>query len=70
MHRRIRHLAFLSASEVVRKIDEFAHEIPVAKRPPSRPEVEYRLQDSEANTFALSQTKGREVDVDNWERAA
>jgi len=65
----VNHFGFL-VSDVVRKVDEFAQEIPVAKRPPSRPYAEYRLQDREGNMFDLSQTKGWEVDVDKWERAA
>ena len=65
----VNHFGFL-VPDVVRKVDEFAQEIPVAKRPPSRPYAEYRLHDREGNMFDLSQTKGWEVDVDKWERAA
>jgi len=65
----VNHFGFL-VPDVIRKVDEFAQEIAVAKRPPSRPYAEYRLQDREGNMFDLSQTKGWEVDVDKWERAA
>jgi hypothetical protein len=55
---------------MVRKVDEFAREIPVTKRPASRPYAEYRVHDREGNMFDLSQSKGWEVDVDKWENAA
>lgn len=65
----VNHFGFL-VPDVLGKVDEFAREIPVAKRPASRPYAEYRLRDLEGNMFDLSQTKGWEVDVDKWERAA
>ena len=65
----VNHFGFL-VPDVAHKVDEFAREIPVAKRPDSRPYAEYRLRDREGNMFDLSQTKGWEVDVDKWERAA
>lgn len=65
----VNHFGFI-VSDVVGKVDEFAREIPVAKRPASRPYAEYRLRDREGNMFDLSQTKGWEVDVDKWERVA
>jgi hypothetical protein len=42
----------------------------VAKRPDWRPYAEFRLRDREGNGFDLSQTKGWEVDLNKWERAA
>jgi hypothetical protein len=65
----VNHFGFL-VSDVVAKVDEFSREIPVARRPVSRPYAEYRLRDREGNMFDLSQTKGWEVGVDKWERAA
>jgi hypothetical protein len=65
----VNHFGFL-VSDVVAKVDEFSREIPVAKRPESRPYAEYRLHDKEGNKFDLSQIKGWEVDVDKWEAAA
>ena len=65
----VNHFGFL-VSDVLSKVDELAREIPVAKRPASRPYAEYRLHDIEGNKFDLSQTKGWEVDLDKWERAA
>ena len=65
----VNHFGFLVA-DLGGKVAELAREIPVAKRPATRPYAEYRAHDSEGNKFDLSQTKGWEVDVDKWERAA
>jgi catechol 2,3-dioxygenase-like lactoylglutathione lyase family enzyme len=65
----VNHFGFL-VPDVVGKVDELSREITVAKRPASRPYAEYRVLDKEGNMFDLSQTKGWEVDVDKWERAA
>jgi catechol 2,3-dioxygenase-like lactoylglutathione lyase family enzyme len=65
----VNHFGFVVA-DMVRKVDEFAREIPVTKRPASRPYAEYRVHDREGNMFDLSQSKGWEVDVDKWENAA
>lgn len=68
-HYGVNHFGFL-VPDVLSKIDELAREIPVTKRPDSRPYAEYRLSDPQGNMFDLSQTKGWEIDVDKWARAA
>jgi catechol 2,3-dioxygenase-like lactoylglutathione lyase family enzyme len=65
----VNHIGFLVA-DVLKAVDQLSGEIPVSKRPDSRPYAEYRLNDPEGNKFDLGQTKGWEVDVDKWERAA
>jgi hypothetical protein len=65
----VNHFGFL-VPNVLGKVDEFAREITVAKRPASRPYAEYRLLGKEGNMFDPSQSKGWEVDIDKWERAA
>jgi catechol 2,3-dioxygenase-like lactoylglutathione lyase family enzyme len=65
----VNHVGFL-VSDMQAKLDSFAKEIEVTKRPDWRPYAEYRLRDPEGNGFDLSQSKGWEVDVDKWERAA
>ena len=65
----INHVGFL-VSDLKKKVEAFASEVPVAKRPDWRPYAEFRLRDREGNGFDLSQSKGWEVDVDKWERAA
>ncbi len=65
----INHVGFL-VNDIKEKVEDFAREIPVAKRPDSRPYAEFRLRDPEGNGFDLSQTKGWEVDIDKWESAA
>ena len=65
----VNHVGFL-VNDMEAKLDSFAREIAVAKRPDWRPYAEYRMRDPEGNGFDLSQKKGWEVDVDKWERAA
>lgn len=65
----VNHVGFL-VSDVLKRVDDLGREIPVAKRPDSRPYAEYRLHDPQGNKFDLGQTKGWEVDVDKWTRAA
>jgi catechol 2,3-dioxygenase-like lactoylglutathione lyase family enzyme len=65
----VNHFGFL-VPDVMDKVERFAREIPVARRPASRPYAEYRVRDPEGNMLDLSQSKGWEVDVDKWERAA
>lgn len=57
-------------SDVRHAVEDFSREMPVAKRPDTRPFAEYRVRDPEGNMLDLSQTKGWEVDVNKWERAA
>lgn len=65
----VNHIGFL-VSDMERKLENFAKEIPVAKRPASRPYAEYRLRDPEGNGFDLSLKKGWEVDLGKWETGA
>lgn len=65
----VNHFGFL-VDHIERKLDALSKEIEVAARPASRPFAEYRLRDPEGNKFDLSQSKGWEVDVDVWEKAA
>ena len=65
----VNHIGFL-VGDVLKSVDDLSREIPVAKRPDSRPYAEYRLHDPQGNKFDLAQTKGWEVDVDKWVRAA
>lgn len=68
-HYGVNHFGFL-VSDVIKKVDELSGETSVTKRPDSRPYAEYRLRDPEGNMFDLGQTKGWEIDVDKWARAA
>lgn len=65
----VNHVGFL-VEDLNKRLDAFSREVAVEKRPESRPYAEYRLQDPEGNRFDLSQTKGWEVDIGKWERAA
>lgn len=60
------HIGFL-VGDMDEKLDGFAREIKVEKRPESRPYAEYRLEDPDGNKFDLSYKKGWEVDVGRWE---
>lgn len=64
----VNHFGFL-VNDMDRKLDALSKEIPVAKRPEVRPFAEYRLFDPEGNKFDLSQAKGWEVDIDQWDKA-
>jgi len=50
-------------------VDDLSREIPVSKRP-ERPYAECRLHDPQGKKFDLGQTKGWEIDVNKWARAA
>lgn len=65
----VNHFGFL-VDDMEAKLESLAREITVAARPGSRPFAEYRLFDPEGNKFDLSHTKGWEVDVDVWDKAA
>lgn len=65
----LNHFGFL-VSDTERRLESLAKEIPVSKRPSTRPYAEYRLHDPEGNKFDLSQTKGWEVGVDVWAKCA
>ena len=68
-HYGVNHFGFL-VTDVLGKIDELSREIAIEKRPDSRPYAEYRIQDPQGNMLDLSQSKGWEIDVDKWSRAA
>jgi len=51
-------------------IEDLSRVVSVKARPADRPYAEFRFRDPEANALDLTQTKGWEVDVDKWERAA
>lgn len=65
----VNHYGFL-VSDMEEKLQSFAREVQVAKRPAFRPYAEYRLSDPEGNRFDLSYKKGWEVGVDKWETGA
>ncbi len=67
-HYGVNHFGFV-VSDVAGKVEELAREIPIPKRPNTRPYAEYRLHDPQGNMFDLSQTKGWEIDIDKWARA-
>jgi hypothetical protein len=49
---------------------ELSEVVLVKSRPANRPFAEFRFRDPEGNGLDLSQTKGWEVDIDRWEKAA
>jgi len=65
----INHIGFLT-NEMQATMAELSAVLKIAPRPSSRPYAEFRFRDIEGNALDLSQTKGWEVDVDKWERAA
>ncbi len=64
----VNHIGFL-VSDIDRKLENFAKEIPTAPRPSTRPYAEYRVRDPEHNGVDLSKTKGWEIDLGKWETA-
>lgn len=65
----VNHIGFL-VTDMDERLEAFAREITVEKRPQSRPWAEYRLQDHDGNRFDLSYKKGWEVDVGKWDQGA
>jgi catechol 2,3-dioxygenase-like lactoylglutathione lyase family enzyme len=65
----INHIGFLT-NEMQATMAELSSVLKIAPRPSTRPYSEFRFRDLEGNALDLSQTKGWEVDVDKWERAA
>jgi hypothetical protein len=49
---------------------ELNNVLKIAPRPSTRPYAEFRFRDPEDNALDLSQTKGWEVDIGKWEKAA
>ena len=65
----VNHMGFL-VSDLAKMLDDLGPVANVKARPANRPYAEFRFRDPEDNALDLSQTKGWEVDVDKWERAA
>ncbi len=65
----INHLGFL-VNDMQAVMAELSAQLKIAPRPSTRPYAEFRFRDLEGNALDLSQTKGWEVDVGKWERAA
>jgi len=65
----INHIGFLTDA-MQATMAELSAVLKIAPRPSTRPYAEFRFRDIEGNALDLSQTKGWEVDIDKWERAA
>lgn len=65
----INHIGFLVA-DINAAMDSLSAVVSIKSRPANRPYAEFRFRDPEGNALDLSQTKGWEVDVNKWERAA
>jgi catechol 2,3-dioxygenase-like lactoylglutathione lyase family enzyme len=65
----INHVGFL-VDNMQATIAELSSALKVAPRPSTRPYAEFRFRDPEGNALDLSQTKGWEVDIGKWEKAA
>lgn len=65
----INHIGFLT-NEMQATMAELSSVLKIGPRPSTRPYAEFRVRDLEGNALDLSETKGWEVDVDKWERAA
>lgn len=65
----INHIGFLVA-DMQATMADLSKVLKIAPRPSTRPYAEFRFRDPEGNALDLSQTKGWEVDIDKWEKAA
>jgi len=65
----INHIGFLT-NELEAVMAELSNLLNIAPRPSTRPYAEFRFRDLEGNALDLSQTKGWEVDIGKWEKAA
>jgi catechol 2,3-dioxygenase-like lactoylglutathione lyase family enzyme len=65
----VNHMGFL-VNDLAKMLDDLGSVVAVKARPADRPYAEFRFRDPEENALDLSQTKGWEVDIDKWERAA
>ena len=65
----INHIGFL-VDNIQATMAELRTVLKIAPRPSTRPYAEFRFRDPEGNALDLSQTKGWEVDVGKWEKAA
>lgn len=65
----INHMGFL-VHDLKTNIEKLSAIVGVQSRPANRPYAEFRFRDPDGNPVDLSQSKGWEVDVNKWERAA
>jgi catechol 2,3-dioxygenase-like lactoylglutathione lyase family enzyme len=65
----INHIGFL-VDDIQATIAELNTALKITPRPSTRPYAEFRFRDPEGNALDLSQTKGWEVDIGKWEKAA
>jgi catechol 2,3-dioxygenase-like lactoylglutathione lyase family enzyme len=65
----INHIGFL-VDTMQATMAELSAVLKIAPRPSTRPYAEFRFRDPEGNALDLSQTKGWEVDIGRWEKAA
>lgn len=65
----INHIGFL-IDNMEATLAELKSVLKIAPRPSTRPYAEFRFRDPEGNALDLSQTKGWEVDIGKWEKAA
>lgn len=65
----INHIGFL-VQDLKATMENLSSVAKVNKRPDDRPYAEYRITDPEGNRLDLSQSKGWEVGIDQWERVA
>ena len=65
----INHIGFL-VPDLKATMEDVSSVVKVNKRPDDRPYAEYRITDPEGNRLDLSQSKGWEVWINQWERVA
>lgn len=65
----INHIGFL-VDNMEATMAELRNVLKIAPRPSTRPYAEFRFRDPEGNALDLSQSKGWEVDIGKWEKAA
>ncbi len=65
----INHIGFL-VDKMQATMAELNNVLKIAPRPSTRPYAEFRFRDPDGNALDLSQTKGWEVDIGKWEKAA
>jgi catechol 2,3-dioxygenase-like lactoylglutathione lyase family enzyme len=63
----INHLGFL-VSDLKATMEDLSAVLTIQKRPDERPYAEYRITDPEGNRLDLSQSKGWEVGVGQWDK--
>jgi catechol 2,3-dioxygenase-like lactoylglutathione lyase family enzyme len=65
----INHIGFL-VRDLKATMEDLSSVVKANKRPDDRPYAEYRITDPEGNRLDLSQSKGWEVGINQWERVA